>query len=212
MDARKSNNTEKTTPPEQRRFVTCSATSLGAETTRQQTLASRWSELLLLWVGYAKIHSLHSGSHYWDSPWPAALASRRLLPSLRELTAFPTRNKNLSPQPKVPAAILVENRWLPRAHRELVFSPRGRRHAARPITRRQTTRISQELPVLWRLRVNAHTTPKSSSRITGSRQLALFVPLSSSDPGGDADTGKRELRVEGWELQTWVHPGVAHTR
>ena len=61
-------------------------------------------------------------------------ATRRLLPSLRELIAFPSERTFWSPQPKVPAAISVENRWLPRARRELVFSSRGRRHAARPIT------------------------------------------------------------------------------
>ena len=36
-----------------------------------KTSTSRWSEFLLFRVGYAKIHSLHSGSHKWDSPWPA---------------------------------------------------------------------------------------------------------------------------------------------
>ena len=69
-----------------------------------------------------------------DSPWPAApgLKAPASLPT--GVNCIPFRKNFWSPQPKVPAAISVENRWLPRAHRELVFSSRGRRHEARPVS------------------------------------------------------------------------------
>ena len=96
------------------------------------TLLTRSEQNFL--VGYANIYPLHSGSHNWDSPWPATpgLKAPASLPT--GVNCIPFRKNFWSPQPKVPAAISVENRWLPRAHRELVFSSRGRRHEARPVS------------------------------------------------------------------------------
>ena len=47
--------------------------------------------------------------------------------------------------------------------------------------------IPRSFQVLWRLHINARTAPKSSNAIIGSRQLALFAPLSSCGSGGNAD-------------------------
>ena len=119
------------TPPNIK-WQRCPPISKATTTTKQS--ASRRSDFLLFRVGYANIHSLHSGSHNWDSPWPATpgLKAPASLPT--GVNCIPFRKNCWSPQPKVPAAISVENRWLPRAHRELVFSSRGRRHEARPVS------------------------------------------------------------------------------
>ena len=94
------------TPPNIK-WQRCPPISKATTTTKQS--ASRRSDFLLFRVGYANIHSLHSGSHNWDSPWPAApgLKAPASLPT--GVNCIPFRKNFWSPQPKVPAAISVEN-------------------------------------------------------------------------------------------------------
>ena len=116
--------------------------------------------------GSAMPRSTHSireatnGTRLGRPPAPGASPGLKAPASLlRELIKFPFE-RTWSPQPKVPAAISVENRWLPRAHRELVFSSRGRRHAARPITERSPEISGKAASGVGVTDSNRHVSPK----------------------------------------------------
>jgi hypothetical protein len=90
---------------------------------------------------------------------------------------------------RIEETLATENRWLPRAHRELVFSSRGRRHAARPVP--NLSRFRGKLP--------KPTTPSLSSSTGPLRDSLLFRPRwrrrRDSKPNRRLARKKRELRV-----------------
>jgi hypothetical protein len=172
-------------------FVPCSPASMGSsipKSTKPRLHAGASSSSF----GSATPRSTHStreatiGTRLGRPPALGAVPGLKAPASLPPgVNRIPFRKNFWSPQPKVPAAISVENRWLPRAHRELVFSSRGRRHAGdqSPISPEVSGKTANGSNAFFKSNRHFEVTDTSPKRYH-----VLIAPLSSFGPGGNAIT------------------------